>query len=380
MQVQILNVGQGSCTILVSSTGEVIVIDGGDTTPARPDRLNAIDWFVHNGIDTVDHLILSHLHRDHAQGLLPLAQQLRVKTAVLPYPRFEPPVPDRDWLSGYQPNSDVDEPHGQYQLIIEYLQLMDAFDDQGTEIRYSTASTSTEPAVLWSTAPFQLIQLYPTGADTLVTPTLVRKLDRTATADLAERLHEVSENTNRDSAVFALCADDPSIPAVIIGGDLGEQIGDLGAGTAAGQASAGEQPQSTASATSTGTGWTTDWTTVLGRAQLQGCVWVLPHHGAPDGAAARHVAAIRPRLLIASVGATAAASYRKHWHTLEVALPDATAMTCAGATASATPAASAAATASAAVTASAIVVSTSDQPLGTAWTAGFGPLTISVGG
>lgn len=328
MRVQVLNVGQGSCTVIRTESGHVTVIDAGaDVVPtdaAEPGhhRLDASDWLLANGITTVDLLVLSHLHRDHSQGFLRVADRLSVTAAVVPYARFDPPAPSDAWLSGYRPNDHVDSPHGQFQLVIEYLGLLDSLERQGTTIRYSSVVRGVEPSTVWAANGARLVQLYPTEADTLVTPPMVTRLATVAECELTGALDDLSENTNRDSAVFALLTDVPGTPAIIVGGDL--------SGVDDGEA----------------------WTAVLRRAELNGAVWILPHHGAPDGALPHHVEALQPLALIASVAAPLAAEYRSHWCSLEARQPASGVRT---------------------------VVSTAAQQPGRAWTLAAGGITVTVG-
>jgi beta-lactamase superfamily II metal-dependent hydrolase len=322
MHVSILNVGQGSCTVVVTSSGTVTVVDGGDESSV-PGRTDVNQWMLDRGVERIDFLVLSHLHRDHAQGLLHLARRFPVGVAFLPYPRFSAPRPSATWLSGFLHNAHVDSPHGQLQLVTEYLALMAELERQGTSIRFparttpyggssdvedsSTAASSTTgsstaessaaasstregnlavPGTLWELDGYRLLQVYPLPGDALLTPHLVKRLGHCDDAELTRTLDELSEGTNAESAVLALVSAQPTVPTVVISGDLSTS---------------------------------TVWDDVLTRLDVTGGIWILPHHGAPDGAQPHHVTEMKPRALIASVSPVTAQTYSAHWQRLEAA-------------------------------------------------------------
>lgn len=76
-----LDVGQGDAELIIGSSGETILIDGG------PDAALILRKLADYGVDHVDVMVLSHPHDDHATGLLAILEQLPV--GVL-------------WESGYQ--------------------------------------------------------------------------------------------------------------------------------------------------------------------------------------------------------------------------------------------------------------------------------------
>lgn len=280
MEVTILNVGQGSCAVLVSASGRVTVIDGGDET-ASPGRVSVEEWMCARHLDRIDHLVLTHLHRDHLQGLPPLARELTVDRAHLPYARFGAPEPSAEWLDGFERNAHVDSPHGQYHLVGEYLELLDALD--GVDI----VTAAEQPSTLWADGGFRLRQLFPLPGDVRRTTTLVAGLARLEDGALASALDAVSELANGDSAVFLLEPDDPLVPPIMFGGDQ--------------------------------SGSESLWETIADRAEVRGAILILPHHGAPDGPSPALVGRMGPRMLVASVSAATAGAYRQHWDRLESA-------------------------------------------------------------
>ncbi|WP_066418719.1 lamin tail domain-containing protein [Halorubrum aethiopicum] len=65
LTVHMLNVGQGSSTLIIGPTGETILIDSGDW---RDDGADVIDYLEARGITRIDHLVTSHADADHIGG------------------------------------------------------------------------------------------------------------------------------------------------------------------------------------------------------------------------------------------------------------------------------------------------------------------------
>ena len=79
MTLDFINVGYGDA-ILIRSGSFTMLVDCGDWTvgDGGPDsqRISAADFLRQEGIDTLDLLVLTHLHRDHSGGLTELPVQL----------------------------------------------------------------------------------------------------------------------------------------------------------------------------------------------------------------------------------------------------------------------------------------------------------------
>lgn len=78
-----MNVGNGQC-IAVTQGGSAVVIDCG-SHGIIGNAGNMLSSYLHaHGHATVDCLVLTHLHKDHASGVVRLLNLMSVKTLVLP--------------------------------------------------------------------------------------------------------------------------------------------------------------------------------------------------------------------------------------------------------------------------------------------------------
>ncbi|WP_435349694.1 lamin tail domain-containing protein [Haloarchaeobius sp. HRN-SO-5] len=65
LEVHFINVGQSASTLLVTPTGETILVDSGDW---RDDGAVVIDYLQRVGVERLDHLVTSHADADHIGG------------------------------------------------------------------------------------------------------------------------------------------------------------------------------------------------------------------------------------------------------------------------------------------------------------------------
>ena len=81
--IAVLDVGQGQCVCALSGD-ETVVIDCGNTGNLDDAGTIAGEYLLSVGREHVDLLLLTHLHADHADGVLRLMEMLPVDTLVLP--------------------------------------------------------------------------------------------------------------------------------------------------------------------------------------------------------------------------------------------------------------------------------------------------------
>ncbi|MDG5818700.1 ComEC/Rec2 family competence protein [Natronococcus sp. A-GB7] len=65
LEIHHVDVGQADATLLVTPSGETILIDTGDW---RDDGRDVIDYLEERGVDRIDHLVATHAHADHIGG------------------------------------------------------------------------------------------------------------------------------------------------------------------------------------------------------------------------------------------------------------------------------------------------------------------------
>lgn len=65
LEIHHIDVGQADATVLVSPTGETMLIDSGDY---RDDGAEVLAYLDEQGIDRIDHLVTTHPHADHIGG------------------------------------------------------------------------------------------------------------------------------------------------------------------------------------------------------------------------------------------------------------------------------------------------------------------------
>ncbi len=81
LQTAFLDVGQGNCFVSVLDDMAYVVDCGGTKDPGHV----ASDYLTSMGIDTVEFVLVSHLHSDHANGLEDLCEEKQIKEIIIPY-------------------------------------------------------------------------------------------------------------------------------------------------------------------------------------------------------------------------------------------------------------------------------------------------------
>ncbi len=81
LQTAFLDVGQGNCFVTLLDNEAYIVDCGGTKEPG----IVAADYLTSAGIDTVQFVLISHLHDDHANGLSDLCAEKEILEIIIPY-------------------------------------------------------------------------------------------------------------------------------------------------------------------------------------------------------------------------------------------------------------------------------------------------------
>lgn len=81
--ITFLDVGQGDCTHIRTACGKNILIDGGGEMSRDIGNSVLKPYLLKSGTKTIDLAVLTHLHRDHYDGLFEIARQGMVKKLVV---------------------------------------------------------------------------------------------------------------------------------------------------------------------------------------------------------------------------------------------------------------------------------------------------------
>lgn len=77
LDIYFIDVEGGQATLYISPQGESLLVDAGN--PGERDLNRILEVFALAGVDTLDHMVLSHYHVDHYGSLLALAEQVPIR-------------------------------------------------------------------------------------------------------------------------------------------------------------------------------------------------------------------------------------------------------------------------------------------------------------
>lgn len=85
LRIYFIDVGQGDCTLIVTSTNKTILIDGGGSEDNNYDigEKVLIPYLLDRGVSKIDYVIFSHFDSDHAKGLLSVMKKMKVINAII---------------------------------------------------------------------------------------------------------------------------------------------------------------------------------------------------------------------------------------------------------------------------------------------------------
>ncbi len=86
VDITAINVGQGDCTLIEFASGKTMLIDGGGSPISDYNTAKKIirPYLVQNSITKIDYAVISHLHEDHANGIINLTDTFPVDCVIIP--------------------------------------------------------------------------------------------------------------------------------------------------------------------------------------------------------------------------------------------------------------------------------------------------------
>lgn len=88
LYINFVNVGQGDAAILRTTRGDTVLIDGGGSSDYQQGynigEAVFMPYLISCGIKDVDVAIISHFHKDHAEGIIAALENIKVNTLVMP--------------------------------------------------------------------------------------------------------------------------------------------------------------------------------------------------------------------------------------------------------------------------------------------------------
>ncbi|QHT61507.1 MBL fold metallo-hydrolase [Paenibacillus lycopersici] len=279
-EVHFLNVGWGDAHVVRMPSGGVTLIDGGDehgAGEALPDRDHPLHWLNRHGYAEVEWMVLTHLHEDHLNGLLAVAEreEIRVKRALLPYEPFR--LPPANPATALTPLA-----ASMHRMLAAYLTMIDRLLARGTIIVWRERYDREGSEVVWEESGIRFAHEYPWRGDPLPARQLLPELAKAEQAE-SELLERFFEASNHDSSVYRLSCGDAPATGVLFGGDQLEP----------------------------------GWERLAGRRDLACEVWKAAHHGLPDGCNERILGWIRPAYGVIPIDSARSAPYAAEWERLK---------------------------------------------------------------
>src|SRR5438270_9419405 len=96
LQIYAIDVEGGQATLLVSPTGQSMLIDTGWPGFNGRDADRIVSVATGAGLPRIDYVVITHYHRDHVGGIAQLADRIRIGTLVDHGPNLEKSNDARD--------------------------------------------------------------------------------------------------------------------------------------------------------------------------------------------------------------------------------------------------------------------------------------------
>lgn len=101
LDIYFLDMVGGGSTLIVTPSGESVLIDTGSLEPKHRDADRIYQAAQYAGLKQIDHLVTTHFHTDHFGGILQLSKMIPIITF---YDKgFLPPEKDADWFKKLYP-------------------------------------------------------------------------------------------------------------------------------------------------------------------------------------------------------------------------------------------------------------------------------------
>lgn len=135
MRIDFINVGDGDAILIRDTAGEpfTMLVDCGRQLVdfiEGSKRQHAVDFLRKEGVETIDLLVLSHMHIDHFGGGLLMLPHIRVQKAMVGY--LPPLEQNRSWL--IPPIGSVKSVVGLFSDCNRYCDLLEGLSRQGCQL------------------------------------------------------------------------------------------------------------------------------------------------------------------------------------------------------------------------------------------------------
>ncbi len=87
LEIYMVDVGQGDCTVIVTPGNKKIIVDGGGNNNIESDydigKQVVMPYLLNRKISSLDYVIISHFDSDHCKGLVYVMKNMRVKNVII---------------------------------------------------------------------------------------------------------------------------------------------------------------------------------------------------------------------------------------------------------------------------------------------------------
>jgi competence protein ComEC len=148
LQVHFIDVGQGDATLIITPSGRAVLVDAGGAVGPQNDfdvgEQVVVPYLRHYGVKSVDWLILTHNHQDHAGGAAAVARFVGIHQALIQPSEAEIPTAVLR-LKQVIKQTQIQAPEGISEIRLDgvKLQLFQIGDRQETRTAKRTGSASS---------------------------------------------------------------------------------------------------------------------------------------------------------------------------------------------------------------------------------------------